>query len=123
MVNDGLQDSQPDVVTIVIGPNHAPVADAGPPLYVATGTVTLNGTNSYDPDGDGTLTYQWRQLSGPTVTMLKTNTPNVRGHVVTAKTSVQKCVFELMVSDGELVSAPANVTVTIVPTMATMCWC
>ena len=34
VVNDGLQDSQPDAVAIVIGPNHAPVANAGPSRYV-----------------------------------------------------------------------------------------
>src|SRR5207249_629888 len=63
VVNDGLQDSQPDVVAIVIGPNHAPVADAGLSRYVATGSVTLDGTKSYDPDGVGTLTYKLRQVS------------------------------------------------------------
>lgn len=115
VVNDGLQDSKPDVVAIVIGPNHAPIADAGLSRYVATGNVTLDGTRSYDPDGVGTLTYQWRQLSGPAVTMTGTNTakPVVS---VTPKTTVQKCVFELVVSDeGNLMSAPSNVTVTIVP--------
>jgi hypothetical protein len=114
VVNDGLQDSQPDVVAIVIGPNHAPVADAGPSRYVATGNVTLDGTKSFDPDGVGTLTYQWRQLSGPTVTLTGTN--NSKPLVsVTPKTTVQKCVFELVVSDGKLLSAPGSVTVTIVP--------
>jgi hypothetical protein len=114
VVGDGLQDSQPDVVAIVIGPNHAPVAEAGLSRFVATGNVTLDGTRSYDPDGAGTLTYQWRQLSGPTVTLTGTNTskPVVN---VTPKTTIQKCVFELVVSDGNLISAPSSVTVTIVP--------
>ena len=114
VVNDGLQDSEPDVTKIVIGPNHVPVADAGPGRYLATGSVTLDGTKSYDPDGGGTLTYQWRQVSGPVVTITGTNTstPVVS---VTPKTTVQKCVFELIVSDGNLISSPSNVTVTIVP--------
>lgn len=113
VVNDGLQDSKPDVVAIVIGPNHAPVADAGPSRYVVSGSVTLDGTKSYDPDGVG-LTYQWRQVSGPAVTMAETNTskPVV---TVTPKTTVQKCVFELVVSDGNLISPPSTVTVTVVP--------
>jgi hypothetical protein len=114
VVNDGLVDSQPDVVKIVIGPNHAPVANAGPGRYVVAGSVTLDGTKSYDPDGVATLTYQWRQILGPAVTIAGTNTstPVV---TVTTKTSVQKCVFELIVSDGNLSSSPSNVTVTIVP--------
>lgn len=114
VVNDGLFDSPPDVVKVVIGPNHAPVADAGPSRYLAAGNVTLDGTRSYDPDGAGPLTYQWRQISGPVVTFIGTNTshPVVS---VTTKTSVTKCVFELVVSDGNLISSPSSVTVTIVP--------
>ena len=114
VVNDGLQDSKPDVVTIVIGPNHAPVADAGPSRYLATGSITLDGTHSYDPDGIGTLAYQWRQVSGPVVTITGTNTANPLVSV-TPKSTIQKCVFELVVSDGNLLSPPSSVTVTIVP--------
>ena len=45
--------------------NQAPVADAGPDQTVTAGSngtanVTLNGTNSSDPDGDA-LTYQWTE--------------------------------------------------------------
>ena len=46
--------------------------------------------------------------------MTGTNTANP-AVTVTPKASVQKCVFELVVSDGKLLSAPTNVTVTIVP--------
>jgi len=115
VVNDGLQDSPPDVVEIVIGPNHAPVADAGSSRYVASGNVMLDGTRSYDPDGYGTLTYQWRRVSGPAVTITGANTskPVVSGF--TPGSVIQQCVFELVVSDGDLVSSPSQVTVTIVP--------
>src|SRR6185369_15644127 len=49
--------------------NAAPVADAGPNQALpGSATVTLNGSGSYDPDGDP-LTYQWAQESGPAVTL------------------------------------------------------
>jgi hypothetical protein len=113
IVNDGLHDSQPAIVKIVIGPNHAPVAQPGPARYLVAGSVVLDGTKSYDPDGSP-LTYEWRQTSGPAATITGTNTatPTV---TVTAKTAVTKCVFQLVVSDGLLTSALTNVTVTIVP--------
>jgi hypothetical protein len=114
VVNDGLQDGQPAVVTITIGPNHAPIADAGLSRYVATGNVKLDGTKSYDPDGVGILTYRWRQISGPTLIITGTNTSNPVV-AIPPKTTVQKCIFELVVSDGQLLSSPTNVTITIVP--------
>ncbi len=47
--------------------NDSPVADAGPDLSgVAAGAVTLDGSGSYDPDGDP-MTYQWTQIGGDAV--------------------------------------------------------
>lgn len=53
--------------------NDAPIADAGPDqLSAAAGTITLDGSASYDPDGDA-VTYQWDQVSGPTVSLTGKN--------------------------------------------------
>jgi hypothetical protein len=49
--------------------NSAPVADAGPDqIGVAGGTITLDGSGSYDPDGDA-ITYQWVQTAGTPVSL------------------------------------------------------
>ena len=51
IVNDGLQDSEPDTVTITTE-NSRPTADAGPDQQAARGaTVVLDGSGSSDPDG------------------------------------------------------------------------
>lgn len=47
--------------------NTAPVADAGSSRNnVPAGPVTLDGSGSYDPEGD-TLSYRWTQTNGPAV--------------------------------------------------------
>ncbi|MEM9690676.1 MAG: choice-of-anchor B family protein, partial [Pseudomonadota bacterium] len=59
------------LVTILdgTGVNNPPRANAGASLTVTAGTaVTLNGTASFDTDGD-TLQYQWTQTLGPSVTI------------------------------------------------------
>jgi hypothetical protein len=52
----------------VIGDNDPPVADAGADQGVLEKiTVTLDGSNSYDPD-DGIASYRWKQIAGASVT-------------------------------------------------------
>ncbi len=47
--------------------NDSPVADAGPDRSgVEAGTVTLDGSASFDPDGDP-ITFTWEQIGGPAV--------------------------------------------------------
>jgi len=49
--------------------NNAPVADAGPnQSFTGSQNVTLNGSASFDPDGDA-ITYSWAQESGPAVSL------------------------------------------------------
>jgi hypothetical protein len=53
----------------------APIADAGPnQLNIPAAVVTLDGSGSYDPLGE-TLTYQWQQVNGPTVTINNSTSP------------------------------------------------
>jgi parallel beta-helix repeat protein len=114
VVSDDLADSEADTVGIVVG-NNAPVARAGSSRYAATDPVVLDGMGSYDPDGYGVLSYQWTHVSGPIVSIADadTATPTVGGFVQTS--SIQKCEFKLMVSDGEMNSQPDKVEVIIVP--------
>jgi hypothetical protein len=52
-----------------------PVADAGPDqIGVPAGTITLNGSNSHDPNGEP-LTFQWVQETGPAVALSAPTSP------------------------------------------------
>src|SRR5690606_9688972 len=46
-------------------PNIPPIAQTQFPSFAETATVNLDGTQSYDPDGQ-VVGYQWTQISGPT---------------------------------------------------------
>ncbi|MDZ7586422.1 MAG: PKD domain-containing protein, partial [Patescibacteria group bacterium] len=66
VVNDGVSDSQADMVIIIasVG-NSSPVANTGKDLNVSTSSkVTLDGSGSSDANGD-LLTYQWTLTSVP----------------------------------------------------------
>jgi ABC-type transport system substrate-binding protein/chitodextrinase len=88
--------------------NRAPVADAGVDATVfKRELVTLNGSASSDIDGD-TLTYLWRQVSGPPASL------GANGSVLASFTPLAagEYVFEIRVSDGDdLASDTVNVTV------------
>ena len=91
--------------------NAPPVAVASGPAERFVGeTATLDGSASFDPDGDA-LTYRWQILSQPTGSTatipdpfgaMASFVPDRRGDYV----------FELVVSDYEYASAPATVTLT-----------
>jgi hypothetical protein len=64
----GLKDSDTTIVNLT-GENDPPTADAGPDQNVEEETtVTLDGSNSFDPD-DGIESYLWKQILGPSVSL------------------------------------------------------
>lgn len=66
---DTFDESDSETVSVTLTANGAPTAEAGANQDVSGGaTVTLDGTNSSDPEGD-TLSYSWTQVSGPAVTL------------------------------------------------------
>ncbi|MHC4605711.1 MAG: PKD domain-containing protein [Planctomycetota bacterium] len=111
VVTDGRGGSDSESVTIAVTEtNRPPVADAGPDQRMSAGTPkSLDGTGSYDPDGDA-IGYFWTQVAGPAVTLSNpasaapSFTPAVAGTLV----------FELVVDDGFLLSAADPVTVVVV---------
>ena len=88
--------------------NDPPVADAGPDqIGAAAGTITLDGSGSFDPDGDP-ITFQWSQIAGQAVSIAgmsaaKATFPAGEG---------QSYSFRLMVKDDRGAQAIARVTVT-----------
>ena len=89
--------------------NTAPIADAGEDQGVSLNTVvTLDGSASYDPDGD-TLTYAWEQLSGPTVTL--TGADSAQPTFTGAEAGDYE--FQLTVTDSYPESSTDSVVITV----------
>ena len=80
--------------------NMPPVADAGPDQTLLEGvTVTLDGTNSTDPDGDA-VSYLWEQTDGPTVVLLDTADGSVTFTAPDVGPDGASLSFKLTVSDS-----------------------
>ena len=79
---------------------HAPTADAGPDQTVDQGvTVTLDGSNSSDPD-DGITSYQWIQTAGTSVTLSDTTAVKPTFTSPDVGTNGEDLIFELTVTDN-----------------------
>lgn len=103
-----------DRVIVKIIDNQVPTANAGSNQATTAGVqVVLNGSASSDPDGD-TLSYTWRQLSGPSVTFSSATsaTTTFTAPSVTQSTTLE---FELEVSDSGGLAATDTTTVTVNP--------
>ncbi|MEA3414967.1 MAG: CFI-box-CTERM domain-containing protein, partial [Thermodesulfobacteriota bacterium] len=111
--NGGLQYTDTCIVNITWS-NNPPTANAGPDhLTVTEGdTVTLDGSNSSDPD-DGIATYLWNQIAGPPVTL--SDTTAVRPTFVTPPVDAGGTVlaFLLMTVDNGGLQATDEVTATV----------
>jgi hypothetical protein len=92
------------------GPGRPPVADAGQGLMAYVGdTVILDGSGSYDPDGDP-LTFEWTQTGGPAVGLERADTAEPKVSIDAAGT----LRFTLVVFDGASAS-PADEVAIVVP--------
>ncbi|HUC97120.1 MAG TPA: Ig-like domain-containing protein, partial [Candidatus Polarisedimenticolaceae bacterium] len=92
--------------------NQAPVANAGQPMTVTSGTIiSLDGSSSFDPDGD-LINHHWAQTAGPSVTI---SNPTAASPVFTALPVQELTIltFQLTVSDG-LVDSSASVDITVI---------
>jgi hypothetical protein len=88
--------------------NDAPVADAGPDqIGIQAGMVTLDGSASFDPDGDP-ITFAWQQTSGPTIQLSDANTSKATFTAAAGQTYQ----FLLTVKDSLGAQDTARVTVT-----------
>ncbi len=113
IVNDGALDSAPDTMTVTV-PNRPPVANAGPDQNVLMDTalsVPLDGSASYDPDGDP-LSYNWSLVSVPEGSSPTLNAANmVTSYLAPDVAGIY--VLQLEVHDGTVMSAPDTVQVTV----------
>jgi hypothetical protein len=110
VVNDGTDDSDPDQVTVtVLQLNQPPVADAGADKsFIEGSSVSLDGSNSYDPDGDQ-LSYDWKSLDG----IILFNSTGVSPSFILPQVDVNTSYrFTLVVNDGSLSSDPDTVVIT-----------
>ncbi|MEM7230818.1 MAG: hypothetical protein AAF517_01500 [Planctomycetota bacterium] len=97
--------------------NLPPVAvvPADPIINVASATIVqLDGSASYDPEG-APLSYNWVQIGGPTVSIFGASNA-VASFMTPPLSGVEQLFFELRVSDGQLISPQAEITITLVPT-------
>ena len=112
-VDDGtVTVSNSTLVTILDSANTStPFARPGDSRYVGEDdAVTLDGSNSYDPDGNN-ITHEWTQISGSPVTLLGADTA-VASFDAPRVPDDERLVFELTVDDG-ITGDSARITITV----------
>jgi uncharacterized protein (TIGR03382 family) len=113
VTSDGALSSAPSRVTVAVRQvNRRPTVRAVASAAVAEGTlVPLTGLGT-DPDGDS-LTWSWVQTAGPTVALSGATTP-APTFSAPAVAADEVLRFRVVVSDGQLDSEPADVSVRVV---------
>ncbi len=98
VVNDGLNNSNIATFDLeFVNLANGPISQiSGPDTADEFQTITLNGENSIDPDGDS-ITYSWQQLSGPSV-QFESETASINFEIPEILTN-QLATFELTVVD------------------------
>ncbi len=112
IVSDGTNESDPSEVKItVLQINHPPVADAGENLnYVEGSSVSLDGSNSFDPDSDA-ISFKWISLDG---IILFNNTSAYPSFILPQVTTNTNYRFTLVVNDAAVNSPTDTVIITAV---------
>lgn len=97
----------------IFAANVPPIANAGQDQTVNEGTtVLLDGSASSNSNG-ASLTYQWTQIQGSTVTLSNSTSATPSFVSPTGLSGAQALVFQLVVYDGQAYSLPNTVTVTV----------
>ena len=106
-VTDGAEASPPDFVRVrVPAAGPTPMAEIAPVGPVASqATVKLDGSGSWDPNGQA-LTYEWRQMLGTPVVLSGTTSATPE---FIAPLGPTRLGFELVVANGTESSAAAKV--------------
>jgi len=101
VVTDSLGMASEPYVVVVSTSNSMPVADAGPnqALSKEGTTVQLDGSQSFDPDGD-LITYAWSITSKPPYSVATLNDPTAVNSTFVAD-SLGTYVIELIVTDDK----------------------
>jgi hypothetical protein len=112
-VSDGVLSSAPATVNVTVTHvNLPPLAFASaPPAVAEAALVTLDGSASYDPDGQS-LTYAWTQTGGPAVPLTTPSAAQTQFSAPLIGPAGTSLTFQLSVSDG-LASSSASVTVNV----------
>jgi len=108
--NDGLLNSTETAYLTINPVNDIPTANAGEEQSVDTDSVVqLNGTLSYDIDGDS-ISYFWIQTAGATVTLVD---QTVIDPQFTAPDEEDTLTFMLTINDGITTSNPDVVNINV----------
>lgn len=95
--------------------NQPPTAIAGASQSVQVGSVVvLDGTQSFDPDGDA-LSFSWAQSLGPTTFIDVVDGVGARAEITPASAGLHRFTLTVADSEGALATAFVDVTVTDAP--------
>lgn len=119
LANAGFSIPQESAIIDALDANDAPVANAGPNQSVSAGSaVDLDGSGSYDPNGDPLVSYEWTLTTKPAGSAAVLDDDTVVDPTFDTD-KVGTYVATLVVGDGTLESAPSTVTITAYNTAPT----